>query len=548
MRSTDIPEVPIDLDRDAPLSLPLQLARAVRELIDRGALLPGDELPSTRAWAARLGVSRGTVVAAYEQLGAEGYLVGRRGSATRINPRLPQTHPGVLAHPGDLVLPGGRALLPGDLAQPGVRVLPDGRALPGGRAVLHDDLAQPGGRAHPRGSAQAEAPGAVPPSPAPPDSRAREPIDMLPGRPATDWLHTPAWRRAWRAAADAHLGPLPPEGDGRFLHSVAEHMRRMRGLARDPDQYLVTAGGREGLALIITALASESTRAVRIGVESPGYPSLRRTVSRLRGALVPLAVDHAGLRTDRLPRGGDRPDLVIVTPSHQYPLGGSLPVDRRRELLDWARQEEVLVVEDDYDSELRYVGEPLPTLTALDDPREGTVVLLGTFSTTVAPSLGIGMLCAPARLRRRLLETRLDLGTPVSGVVQHAFAEYLASGELRRHTARMRRAYRQRRGLVLEALDDLPGVTVSPMDGGLHAVIRADREEDALLESCDRAGVRVSPGAEYWRGPVVPGGLAPRADRGDEGSIVVGYAHLSDVELREALSRLRSALAGTDRA
>lgn len=509
MRSTSIPEVPIELDRNSHLSLPLQLARAVRQLIDRGALLPGDDLPSTRAWAAQLGVSRGTVVAAYEQLTAEGYLTGERGSATRINPWLPQTHPGTVRHAKEVT---GRS-----------------RSAP-----HHSTPSQP--RSKPAAPAQ-RLPASAQNSrqSTPPD----DPIDMLPGRPATDWLRTPAWRRAWRIAADSDLRALPLEGDPRFLTSLAEHFRRMRGLARDPDQFLVTAGGREGLALIIQTLASElgHSRPIRVGVESPGYPSLRRTVTRLGGELVALEVDGAGLRTSLLPSGEHRPDLVIVTPSHQYPLGGSLPINRRLELLEWAKREDSLIVEDDYDSELRYVGQPLPTLTALDDPRDGHVALLGTFSTTVAPSLGIGMLCVPDRLRERLLATRRDLGSPVSALVQHAFAEYLESGELRRHTARMRRTYRQRRGLVLGAIGNVPHTTVSPMDGGLHAVIHSNHPEDDLLASCDRARVLVSAGAEYWQGP----GTASRPH--DSGSsIVIGYAHLSEDALREGLQRLHQAL------
>ncbi|KAB1642576.1 aminotransferase-like domain-containing protein [Gulosibacter chungangensis] len=616
MRSTSIPEVPIELDRASHLSLPLQLARAVRQLIDDGALLPGDELPSTRAWAARLGVSRGTVVSAYEQLTAEGYLSGERGSATRINSRLRQTHPlrpdasgrGDQAGTGG---PGGRAgsgPSTGSGASPGssagsnfgsepsrgvIRFDPAGESLPiststtsaqpspastnastrrhGPDAPAIRDTSAPKLSAHQR-------PDTLRPRARDTDPRRDQhppsPVDMLPGRPATDWLHTPAWRRAWRNAADAELTSLPPEGDPKFLANVADHFRRMRGLARDPAHFLVTAGGREGLALIIETLASElgGSRKIRVGVESPGYPSLRRTATRLGCTLVPLEVDREGLRTDLLPTGANRPDLAIVTPSHQYPLGGSLPIDRRLEFLEWARREEAFIVEDDYDSELRYVGQPLPTLTALDEPTEGHVALLGTFSTTVAPALGIGMLCVPDRIRERLLATRRDLGTPVSAVVQHAFAEYLESGELRRHTARMRRTYRQRRGLVLEAIGDLEGVTVAPMDGGLHAVVRSDRPEAELLAACEAAGVLVSPGADYWRSPDAAGPAsesasgataaadtaAPAAATGapiatatgtgtstptpSASSIVIGYAHLSESALHEGLTRLRQAL------
>jgi GntR family transcriptional regulator/MocR family aminotransferase len=493
MRSPEIAELSVSLDRTHPLPLPQQLAGSVRALIDRGVLRAGDALPSSRAWAARLGVSRGTIVTAFEQLVAEGYLTSQTGAATTVNPALGQTHPN---RRGAAQRPAGAASVPDAI----------GHASDPGRA----------------------------------------PIDLLPGQPSTGALRTPAWRRAWRNAADAELATLPLAGDPRYLAAVSEHFRRMRGLARDASSFLVTAGAREGLALIVQTLAAEraTSAPVRVGVESPGYPSLRRVLARLGCELVPLEVDPDGLRTDRLPRGAAKPDLVIVTPSHQYPFGGSLPIARRHELLAWARAEGVLVVEDDFDSELRYVGQPLPTLTALDRIDDGTVALLGTFSSTVAPTIGIGMLCAPAPLRKRLLATRADLGTPVSAVTQLALADYLASGELGRHAARMRRSYRQRRAAVLAALGDLPQVEVSPMDGGLHAVIHTRRDEAELMAACERAGVRVSPGAVYWRAPSAPDASEPSDATGASasGSIVIGYAHLSEAQLAEGLARLRSAL------
>jgi GntR family transcriptional regulator/MocR family aminotransferase len=446
MRSPEIAELTVSLDRTHPLPLPQQLAGSVRALIDRGVLRAGDALPSSRAWATRLGVSRGTIVTAFEQLIAEGYLTSQTGSATTVNPELGQTHPG----------------------RRGAARASTGTAI----------TTNAGGRA---------------------TGMRREPIDLLPGQPSTGALRTPAWRRAWRNAADAELTSLPLEGDPRYLAAVSEHFRRMRGLTRAADTFLVTAGAREGLALIVQTIAAERAGAapVRVGVESPGYPSLRRVLARLGCELVPLEVDRDGLRTDRLPRGGEKPDLVIVTPSHQYPFGGSLPIARRHELLAWARAEQVLIVEDDFDSELRYVGQPLPTLTALDRADDGTVALLGTFSSTVAPTIGIGMLGAPAPLQQRLLATRADLGTPVSAVTQRAFAEYLASGELARHAARMRRSYRQRRAAVLAALGDLaartpeqpaaapaagePHLELTPVDPGLFELPEAgsDPEDDA---------------------------------------------------------------------
>ena len=508
-------EIAVTLDRDSTVSLPQQLVTAVRELIRDRILLPGDAMPATRSWAAQLGVSRGTVVTAYEQLAAEGYVIAERGAATRVNPSLAATHP-------DTAPKGSTAQSRRQEATSAVVPTPT-RRLRASAATPHPVT-----------------------------------INMLPGQSSSEHLSTPAWRRAWRNAVDGEFEAAPLGGAPEYLSALSDYFRRMRGLARDASRYLATAGGRDGLALIVLTLAAEHPgRPLRVGVESPGYPSLRLALRRLGCALIPLGVDEQGLRTDSLPRGGAKPDLVIVTPSHQYPLGGSLPIARRLELLEWARQESVLIIEDDYDSELRYVGRPLPTLTALDEPGQDTVVLLGTFTTTVAPGLGIGMLCVPDALRPRCIDARADLGSPVSSVVQRAFAEYLDSGELARRAARMRRAYRQRRTAVLDAFADVDHLTVSPMDGGLHAVLHSQRSEAGMLRACRSAQVLVEPGGEYWNraepalagaAPAASDAAAHAAGAGSEspghegGSIVIGYAHLTDAELAEGLRRLRAVL------
>ncbi len=293
---------------------------------------------------------------------------------------------------------------------------------------------------------------------------------------------------------------------------------------------MVTAGARDGLALLLAALGPSR----RVGVEDPGYPSLRRVPPRLGSSVMPLPTDESGLVCDDLPTGPGAPHLVVVTPSHQYPLGGSLPVARRQALLDWARREHVVVVEDDYDSELRYTSAPLPALAALDDPEGGCVVTLGTFAKTLGPGLGVGFLVAPQRLVEDLQRARADLGQPVSQVAQWALASYLASGELRRHTQRMRREYRRRRALVLELLGDLPDARVKAMDGGLHAVVDSEIGEAELIARIQARGVVVAGLADYWSRPAA-----------GAGGIVLGYGGVPVDELRTALSAIAEATRDT---
>lgn len=459
MRSTPEVTLPLRLDRTDADPLPLQLAGQLRILIGTAVLAPGDALASTRSLAHHLGVSRGTVVAAYDQLLAEGYLSASTGGVTVVNPLLRRVHPHRTAPP--VTVP---ALSP------------------------------------PR-------------------------FDLRPGRPWPGDVVGPAWKAAWRDAAASPAGDASPLLGLPALRSQwSDHLRRMRAVVRDPAQIAVTGGGREGLALLLLAL---NRRHLRVGVEDPGYPSLRRVPARFGAIVQPFPVDGHGLEVTDLPEGPSAPDLLIVTPSHQYPLGGSLPVDRRQALLEWAQRNRVVVVEDDYDSELRYTSQPLPALAALDDPENGNVVLLSTLSKTLTPTLALGFLALPARLATAVAEARADLGQPAGLVAQRAMAAYLRSGALRLHTQRMRNLYRRRRAQVMAALADLPTATLYPMDGGLHAVLLTPRAEDELVAALAARSVRVSPLAEYWSGPATSAG------------IVFGFGSVTAQDLGAVLSIIR---------
>lgn len=465
MRTAAEVRLAVRLDRAASDPLPVQLADQVRAAVAAGVLVPGEALPSSRALAGHLGVARGTVVQAYDQLLAEGYLAASGGRGTVV-------HPG-LARVGVPVASGTAAAAPA----------PDPEPL----------------------------------------------IDLRPGRPSTDRLTTPAWRAAWREAAiDALDAPHDAAGSWALRLQLADHLRRMRGAIRPVGAIVVTSGAREGLRLLLEALPAGP-----VGVEDPGYPTLRQVPARLGREVVGLPVDAHGLVTDALPEDGV-PGVVVVTPSHQYPLGGSLPVDRRLALLAWARRHGVHVVEDDFDAELRYSSQPLPALAALDDAADPRVVTLGTFARTLTPALGVGYLAAPGPVAGRLAAVRAELGQPASLIVQEALARYLACGELRRHVQRMRRVYRGRRARVREALDGLHGVRVHPMDGGLHAVVATDAPEDAVVAAVLDAGVRVDALSTYWASGTP--GPTPQG-------LVLGIGGTTDAEFAAGLAAVSRAVA-----
>lgn len=448
MRRTEV-DLPLRLERGDQRPLTVQIADGIRELVDTGALRPGERLPATRPFAERLGVARGTVVAGIEQLIAEGYLTAVTGAGTVVNPRLRTVHPGLSAS------------TPSPIA-------------------------------------------------APPAHRRPAPVDLTPGRPDVARLVDPRWRDSWRtAAAQMSATAPPPAGLPELRDELAAHLRQVRGVVADPSDILVTTGARDGLALVLRLESARRGRGLTVAVEDPGYPSLRRVPVRLGARLVEVPVDGDGIDLEALLAVDPAPDAVIVTPSHQHPLGHSMSAARRHGLLAWAAEHGALIIEDDYDSELRYVGAPLPALAALDRqhaPEGQVVVTLGSFSRTVTGDLGAGFVYAPHALMGELTRLRADLGGLPSGVVQRALAAYLASGGLRLHIERMRRDYRRRRLHLLEELGGLANAEVTCMDGGLHAVLHlwatpgltaADRERRVVDEAAVR-GIIVTPLSRYW--------------------------------------------------
>ncbi|HEY9366331.1 MAG TPA: PLP-dependent aminotransferase family protein [Agromyces sp.] len=474
----------IDLDRGSPVPLGVQLVDGLRRRVLGGGLRPGDPMPSTRALATALGISRSVVVTAYDQLAGEGYLDTRQGAVTRVAELQPRVE----------------------------------------RAADAAASARPGGAGSSATSAVATAP-----------SEPR--LNLLPGRPSTSRIDSRAWRAAWRRAAALEIpaDSPPPFGVPRLRTEIADHLRHARGLACSPDDIVVTAGTSEALGLVASVLAHTAGRAPDLAIEDPGYPSARRLFERRGVRTHPVGADGDGFDVSALRRLPIVPAAVMVTPSHQYPLGGRLPVATRLELLAWAGVHDALVIEDDYDSEFRHLGPPLPALASLDDT--GRVVLIGSFSKVLTPWIRLGYLVLPSanqRLREAIAASRDDEACPVPGVAQHAMAELLAGGAVRRHIAVARREYAHRRGLVLAALDGLPGAPLSGLDGGLHAVVELPdaAASAALVIRLASEGVAVAPLSDYSAAP----------GTGRRHGIVFGYAAPSDSQLVEALGRIRGAV------
>ncbi|MCU0114908.1 PLP-dependent aminotransferase family protein [Curtobacterium poinsettiae] len=461
----------------------------VRAMVHDGTLREGDPLPSTRALAAELGVARGTVVAAYEQLDGEGYLRTRHGAVARVAADVHGRTPGGPVAGG--AGPGSPVAFAAD-------------------AVLAD------------------------PSPA-------VRIDCRPGIPAVTAIPQRDWRAAWRAAASAPLrnAIAEPLGSPELRAQVVAQLGLTRGFTTTVDRVLVTAGTSEALSLITEALRSLLGRPPVFGVEDPGYRTGHRAITSAGGTLVAVPVGEDGLDLDALEAAGPV-DAVLVSPTHQYPLGSVMPVARRRRLLAWAAATGTVVVEDDYDSEFRHRGTPVPALAALD--AEGVVLHVGGFSKTLDPRLrcawvvlpsaagaGIGVAVAEA-----VLSARRARGAVVAEPVQAALAHLLRTGALRRHLGRVRRDYAHRRARIAARLDDVTGLEARALNGGLHAVVTWSGPTTGadVAERMADAGVRVATLEEYGLAP----GSAPAG-------IVFGYGAVTLPELDRALDALVESVA-----
>ncbi|MGL5863723.1 MAG: PLP-dependent aminotransferase family protein [Phycicoccus sp.] len=432
---------PVELALDVrPGSAPLRhrLADAVVSELRAGRLRPGDTLPSTRSLATALGLSRGPVVAAYDELAAAGFVTSWAGS-------------------GVVVAPGA------------------------------DDAARAGAATHVAPCADV-APAAASEQPAPR-------WDLRPGRPDTTLVDTVAWRRAWRAAAsvtpgnDAAAGPPHT----RLRQVLAEHLRRARGVVVDPGDLLVVPGIGGSLHAVPAALGWVGRV---VALEDPGYAEAWTAFTASGVRCVPVPVDDDGLGPGLLPHDAA---AVYVTPSHQYPLGARMPVTRRVALLEHARRTGMVVVEDDYDGEFRYDVSPLPALRSLPGADEH-VVYVGTASKLVAPSLRVAWIVPPARLRERLRVGLESRGLVVNEATGLALAEFASSGALAAHHARVARTYAARRAALVAAVTrHLPGAVLSGVEAGLHVVLRLPDDVDDLgvASRCLDAGVAVSPLSAY---------------------------------------------------
>jgi GntR family transcriptional regulator/MocR family aminotransferase len=318
------------------------------------------------------------------------------------------------------------------------------------------------------------------------------------------------------------------QGDPHLRAALAAYIGRSRGVACEPEDIHITAGATHAVDLITQALFSDGGS---VAFEEPGYPSARRVLLARGARLIPVPVDDDGLQVDRLPTGAAAPLLVYTTPSHQYPLAMRLAVARRLALLRWARDNDSLILEDDYDSEFRFDAPPLPALASLD--KDGRVAYIGTFAKVLSPALCVGYLAAPPQLRRRIEIMQRLTYDAVSWPAQRMLADFITEGHLERHIRRMRQEYAQKRAALAQALAPVAHLAqLRGLEAGLHAYLelRADLDAAWVAAMARQRGVSVTTLEEFYLG------------KPDRSGLLLGYGNLDITEIRKGIAILREVI------
>jgi len=484
-------QIPLVLDPSAGQSLTSQLVEQLRDAIRRGRIARGSKLPSSRRLSEQLGVSRNTVVRAYEELSSEGYIEARPASCVAVAADLPDS----------LSLP------------------PD--AAPGLHRDNGDDRSS-----MPMPAVKLRAPDLVN------RNRSRLSFDFFPGRPNAGLFPIKTWRRLIQSCL-SHGGAVglsqyaDPAGSIVLRTAIASHLAMTRGIVAEASRVIIVSGIQEGIN--IAARLFLAPGAVGI-VENPGYQGAAFAFEAAGAEVVGIDVDTGGLIVDALPH---RPvALAYVTPSHQYPTGRTLAATRRGPLVTWARRSGCYILEDDYDCDFRYEGSPLPAIAAL---APDCTIYLGTFSKSLGAGLRLGYMVVPAHLADavRTMKTLLNNGSP--WLDQAVLAEMMRSGSYAAHLSRIRPQYRARRDALLAALHRYFGLAdVSGAEGGLHVFWRLPPDfPDAVTVEAQARRMRVGVYA------IASGGAHDARDTiFSRRGLILGYAALAPKQIEEGVSRL----------
>lgn len=464
---------------------------SIRSAILSGKLKSGERLPASRALAVELGVSRMTVINAYDQLFAEGYLEGRRGSGTFVASHLPEEFLRVQVQARSSAKSNDR-----------VRKLllsTYGKELKRNSVTISDH--------HSAGMIMPFQHSAI--------AAEEFPFGL--------WakLSQKHFRYSYKQIGSyGDAAGYPP-----LRKAIAQHLRATRGVQCEDEQVVVTAGTQQAIFLIASVLLSTGDK---VWVEDPCHLGASDVLTAIGADVSHIPVDDDGFDLQRANKEKKNARMIYVTPSRQFPLGITMSLQRRLSLLEWAKERDAWIIEDDYDSEFRYSGRPLPALQGLD--RDNRVLYVGTFSKTVFPGLRLGCVVVPPDLVDVFTSARalIDLHAPITD--QMVLADFISEGHFERHVRRMRTLYHERQTTLVEELKKHLGgfVEVENSDAGMHIIgwLAVGVDDKAISKTIAENGLRVAPVSRYAKLKLKLGGL------------LLGYTAFSSKEIRRGVKDL----------
>lgn len=487
-------QLSISLDHSETGTLQSQIFNQLRNLILNGHLRGKDPLPTTRELSAQLNVSRNTAILAYERLMSEGYICTKPNVGTFVSPDLPDTALLSLRHDHGSMLKFSNSAEQIDKNLDHFRT---------------HQLAKP--------------------------ERTHLVVDFWVGRPDARSFPHKAWAQFVKNRLQNSGNQLTtysdPAGLLELRQAIAKHLAPARGIVAEADQIIIVGGCQDGFNLTSRLLIKPGTTAI---VESPCYQGAAFVFESLGATLHPVSVDREGINVEELPK--IKGSLAYVTPSHQYPTGATLSLQRRIELLSWATQQDAYILEDDYDSDFRFVGSPLTALKGLDSYER--VIYLGTFSKCMGPGLRLGYVVVPTRLVDSFKRMKTLMNNGQGWLEQAAMADFMNSGEFGRHLRRIRHLYRERRDALMCALKKHFGnCEIYGEQAGMHLIWKLAKSYPAAKE-VETIGLNVGVGVCS----LATGSALCFGAEADERLLMLGFVALTKDEIEDGIARLASAL------
>ncbi|MCP4979296.1 MAG: PLP-dependent aminotransferase family protein [Gammaproteobacteria bacterium] len=453
-----------NIERNASIPIYRQLDASLRRLILCGTLAAGQKLPSTRELSIELGISRITVKSVYEQLVAEGYAQARTGAGTFVakglefeaTPKIERTR---RRHKTPDIEISGRA-----------------------RSIMSSQASVRHGETEP----------------------------FRPGVPALDLFPIKTWNKylleAMQSEHRHHLSYGGLNGSAELRVSIAKHLTDARGMQVDPEQIVITSGAQQAFVMIAFVLLNKGDT---VWYENPGHIAGRDVMQIMGANIAPVPIDSEGLDIQYAIDTHPKPAIIFTTPSHQQPLGTTMSLVRRLTLLNYAQENNAWIIEDDYDSEFRYRGRPLPALSALDSERR--VFYVGTYSKSMFAAMRIGYVVVPPALVDSFAKAANLLGHGSSAVVEQALSRFMDEGRFVEHIRKMRRVYRERRDILFDCLMRDCGHSLEPQatDAGMHIVawLKNDWQDQVVHSALLNVGIESLPLSVYCIDPLEREGI-----------------------------------------